>query len=87
MSSDNVIKKRGGIIMKDDYKFYTTLFKFLKIKYTIITAKSDNRQTYNDHIIFFKKINPRGLETISSPVNEKMKPNQNPKHSHNQVKR
>ena len=87
MSSDNVIKKRGGIIKKDDYKFYPTLFKFLKIKYTIITAKSDNRQTYNDHIIFFKKINPRGLETISSPVNEKMEPNQNPKHSHNQVKR
>ena len=87
MSSDNVIKKRGGIIKKDDYKFYPTLFKFLKIKYTIITAKSDNRQTYNDHIIFFKKINPRGLETISSPVNEKMKPNQNPKHSHNQEKR
>ena len=87
MSSDNVIMKRGGIIKKDGYKFYPILFKFLKIKYTMITAKGDNRQTYNGNSIFFKKINPRGSETISSLVNEKMEPNQNRKLSHNQVKR
>ena len=65
MSSDNVIIKRGGIIKKDDYKFYRILFKFLKIKYTMITAKGGNRQTYNGNSIFFKEINPRGSETIS----------------------
>ena len=83
---DNVIMKRGEIIKKDDYKFYSILFKFLKITYTMVTAKSDNSKTYTGQIIFIEKVNPNGSETKSSPVNEKMEPKQYPKRSHNQVK-
>ena len=50
----NVILKVGGIIEKEDSKFYPTLFKVIEIKYTAETVEGDNDKTYTCHIAFFQ---------------------------------
>ena len=60
-----------GVIKNEDSKLYPTLFKFLEIKYTIATVKSDNGKNYTGyitnytrHIAFFKNVNLKISQTI-----------------------
>ena len=42
-----------------------SLFKIIKIKYTMITAKSDNGKTSTCLITFFKKVNPKRIANVT----------------------
>ena len=59
--------KRGEIVKKEDSKFYPTVFKVVKIKYTMITMQSDNGKIYTRHISFFKKVNRKTSQTTPTP--------------------
>ena len=48
-----------------------SLFKFIKIKYLMITAKSDNGKFSTGLITFFKRVNPKRIANVIDTSNWK----------------